>query len=255
MMAELDLLTEESRFRALMENTEDSIYFKDRDCRLLGVSQRMAVNLGFSDPSELVGKTDIDLFGESFGRRTLMEDLKIMESGEPIIGIVESRVLEGSALNWTSTTKVPIRDGSGNVIGLMGITREINELKRAEMDLQHLATHDQLTDLPNRYLLMDRMAQTIAHAARGRSIFAVLFLDIDDFKATNDQYGMSSATRPPVDRADAPRAPSGAATPSRGSGGRIRDRPRDAGRPLDANPWPTRSWRTWRSRSPCSATR
>jgi diguanylate cyclase (GGDEF)-like protein/PAS domain S-box-containing protein len=189
MMAELDLLTEESRFRALMENTEDSIYFKDRDCRLLGVSHRMALNLGYSDPSELVGKTDVDLFGESFGRRTLMEDLKIMESGEPIIGIVESRRLEGAALNWTSTTKVPIRDGSGNVIGLMGITREINELKRAEMDLQHLATHDQLTDLPNRYLLMDRMAQTIAHAARARSIFAVLFLDVDDFKATNDQHG------------------------------------------------------------------
>ena len=94
MMAELDLLTEESRFRALMENTEDSIYFKDRECRLLGVSRRMAVSLGFSDPSELVGKTDIDLFGESFGRRTLMEDLRIMESGEPIIGI--SREPHGS---------------------------------------------------------------------------------------------------------------------------------------------------------------
>ena len=188
-MAELDLLTEESRFRALMENTEDSIYFKDRDCRLLGVSRRMAVNLGFSDPAELVGKTDVDLFGESFGRRTRIEDLRIMDSGVPVIGIVEGRRLEGSAMNWTSTTKVPIRDGSGNVIGLMGITREINELKRAELDLQHLATHDQLTDLPNRYLLMDRMAQTLAHAARARTIFAVLFLDVDDFKATNDEHG------------------------------------------------------------------
>ena len=67
----------------------------------------------------------------------------------------------------------------------MGITREINELKRAELDLQHLATHDRLTDLPNRYLLMDRMAQTHAPTRRrARSIFAVLFLDIDDFKAT-----------------------------------------------------------------------
>lgn len=189
MMAELDLLTEESRFRALMENTEDSIYFKDRDCRLLGVSQRMASNLGFSDPSELVGKTDVDLFGETFGGRTLLEDRQIMESGEPVIGMVESRRLEGSALNWTSTTKVPIRDGSGNVIGLMGITREINELKKAESDLQHLATHDQLTDLPNRYLLMDRLVQNLAHAARARAVFAVFFLDIDDFKETNDQHG------------------------------------------------------------------
>jgi diguanylate cyclase (GGDEF)-like protein/PAS domain S-box-containing protein len=186
---EFDPSSEEFQFRALMENTEDSIYFKDRECRLLRVSQRMADSLGSADPSELIGKTDVDLFGESFGRRTLMEDLKLMESGEPIIGMIESRGMEGSELNWTSTTKVPLRDGSGNVIGLMGITREINELKRAELDLQHLATHDQLTGLPNRYLLIDRLVQTVAHATRARSIFAVLFLDIDDFKETNDAYG------------------------------------------------------------------
>jgi diguanylate cyclase (GGDEF)-like protein/PAS domain S-box-containing protein len=172
-----------------MENTEDSIYFKDRECRLLRVSRRMVVNLGFSDPSELVGKTDIDLFGESFGQRTIMEDLLIMESNEPIIGLVESRRMEGSEMNWTLTTKVPLHDASGNVVGLMGITREINELKRTELDLQHLATHDPLTGLPNRYLLIDRLSQTLAHAQRSRSIFAVLFLDVDDFKATNDAHG------------------------------------------------------------------
>ncbi|MGZ8640182.1 MAG: diguanylate cyclase domain-containing protein, partial [Actinomycetota bacterium] len=172
-----------------MQNTEDSIYFKDRGCRLLRVSRRMARSLGFSDPSELVGKTDIDLFGESFGRRTFLEDLRIMESNEPIIGLVESRRMEGSEMNWTLTTKVPLHDASGNVIGLMGITREINELKRTELDLQHLATHDPLTDLPNRYLLVDRLSQTLAHARRSRSIFAVLFLDVDDFKSINDARG------------------------------------------------------------------
>ncbi len=188
-MPAFDPLTEEFQFRALMENTEDSIYFKDRECRLLRVSQRMARNLGFSDPSELVGKTDIDLFGESFGQRTLMEDLRIMESNEPIIGLVESRRIEGSGMNWTLTTKVPLHDGSGAVIGLIGITREINELKRTELDLQHLATHDPLTGLPNRFLLMDRLSQTLAHAKRTRSIFAVFFLDVDDFKAINDARG------------------------------------------------------------------
>lgn len=85
-MSTSDPLSEDFQFRALMENTEDSIYFKDRECRLLRVSRRMADSLGFSDVSELVGKTDIDLFGESFGQRTFMEDLRIMESNEPIIG-------------------------------------------------------------------------------------------------------------------------------------------------------------------------
>ena len=241
--AEFDPSSDEFQFRALLENTEDSIYFKDRECRLLKVSQRMATSLGYADPSELVGKTDVDLFGESFGRRTLLEDLRIMESGEPIIGLIESRRMEGSELNWTSTTKVPLHDGSGNVIGLMGITREINELKRAELDLQHLATHDQVTGLPNRYLLMDRMVQTLAHAKRARSIFAVLFLDIDDFKAINDAHGhefgdlvLRSIAREarrlgPQQRHRRP-----------DRRGRVRDRARDARRSSGRRAsWPTRS--------------
>lgn len=188
-MSNSDPLSDDFQLSALMENTEDSIYFKDRECHLLRVSRRMAHNLGFSEPSELVGKTDIDLFGESFGQRTFMEDVRIMESDEPIIGLVESRRLENSEMNWTLTTKVPLHDASGNVVGLMGITREINELKRTELDLQHLATHDALTGLPNRYLLIDRLSQTLAHAKRSRSIFAVFFLDVDDFKSINDARG------------------------------------------------------------------
>ena len=177
------------QFRALMENTEDSIYFKDRDCRLLRVSRRMAVSLGFDDVSELVGKTDIDLFGESFGQRTFMEDLRIMESDQPIIGLVESRSVNQSDTNWTLTTKVPLHDAAGGVVGLLGITREINELKRTELNLQHLATHDPLTGLPNRYLMTDRLSQTLAHSQRTGLVFAVLFLDVDDFKAVNDVRG------------------------------------------------------------------
>ena len=188
-MSTFDPHGEDFQFRALMENTEDSIYFKDRQCRLLRVSQRMARNLGFADASELVGKTDIDLFGESFGQRTFLEDLRIMESDEPIIGLVESRAVGPTEMNWTLTTKVPLHDPAGSVVGLLGITREINELKRTELNLQHLATHDPLTGLPNRYLMTDRLTQTLAHSERTGTISAVLFIDVDDFKAINDARG------------------------------------------------------------------
>jgi diguanylate cyclase (GGDEF)-like protein/PAS domain S-box-containing protein len=188
-MSNSDPTSEEFQFRALMENTEDSIYFKDRECRLLRVSRRMARSLGVADPSDLIGKTDIDLFGETFGQRTFLEDLRIMESNEPIIGLVESRSIGVADTNWTLTTKVPLHDASGAVIGLLGITREINELKRTELDLQYMATHDALTGLPNRYLMTDRLNHTLAQAVRMGSIFAVLFIDIDDFKAINDARG------------------------------------------------------------------
>jgi diguanylate cyclase (GGDEF)-like protein/PAS domain S-box-containing protein len=182
-------LDESSLLNVLMENIADSIYFKDRRCRLVRVSRKMAFDLGYADPAEIIGKTDLELFGEEFGKKTMIDDLQVMETCQPIIGLVESRCLPDGETNWTSTTKLPIRDKSGAVIGLLGITREINELKRAELDLQYLATHDLLTSLPNRYLLLDRMEQTIRRARRNQIVFAVLYIDLDGFKKINDRYG------------------------------------------------------------------
>ncbi len=176
-------------FRALMESTADSIYFKDRQCRLLRVSRKMAMDLGFSEPAELIGKTDTDLFGESFGQGTRLDDLRVMDSGRPIVGLIESRQLETGQTNWTLSSKLPLRDESGTVIGLVGIIREINEMRQAEVALQHLATHDPLTDLPNRFLMVDRLTQLLSRARRYGSAFAILFMDIDRFKDVNDSYG------------------------------------------------------------------
>ena len=176
-------------FRSLMDETDDSVYFKDRQCRFLRISRKMAARLGYADPAAVIGKTDADLFGEAFGQRTRLDDTRIMDTDEPLIGVVESRQMEGGVTNWTLTTKLPLHDDAGTVIGLMGITREINELKKAEMDLQHLATHDPLTDLPNRYLMVDRLNQVIARSGRFGTTFGVLFMDLNGFKAVNDVYG------------------------------------------------------------------
>jgi diguanylate cyclase (GGDEF)-like protein/PAS domain S-box-containing protein len=181
--------SDEFLFHALMASTADSIYFKDRECRLLRVSKKMAMDLGFADPEELIGKTDIDLFGQAFGQETRRDDLRIMEMDRPLVGMIESRQMDGGRLNWTLTTKWPLHDDSGKVVGLVGITREINEIRQVEMALQHLATHDALTDLPNRFLLIDRMNQLMARSRRSDTAFAILFMDIDRFKDVNDTRG------------------------------------------------------------------
>jgi diguanylate cyclase (GGDEF)-like protein/PAS domain S-box-containing protein len=176
-------------FRALLDSMTDSVYVKDRDARLVRVSLSMVRNLGVADRAELVGKTDVDLFGADFGHRTYIEDLRVMETDEPIAGLIESRQLDNGGQNWTLTTKLPVHDETGGVVGLLGITREINELKQAEMSLQYLATHDSLTALPNRFLFMDRLNQVLARAERDASTSSVLFVDIDDFKQVNDSAG------------------------------------------------------------------
>jgi diguanylate cyclase (GGDEF)-like protein/PAS domain S-box-containing protein len=188
-MAPPDPLSDAFLFNALMASTADSIYFKDRDCRLLRVSRKMAMDLGFSDPSELIGKTDIELFGEAFGQGTRLDDLRVIETGRPIIGLIESRQLDNGQTNWSLSSKLPLRDASGDVIGLVGITREINEMRQAEVALQHLATHDMLTDLPNRFLMVDRLTQLLSRAKRYGTAFTLLFLDIDRFKEINDSHG------------------------------------------------------------------
>jgi diguanylate cyclase (GGDEF)-like protein/PAS domain S-box-containing protein len=184
-----DQFSDENLFRALMSSTADSIYFKDRDCRLLRVSKKMAMDLGYEDPGSIVGKTDVDLFGLTFGLETRRDDVRIMETDRPLIGEIESRLLPDGRTNWTLTTKLPMHDRDGNVIGLAGITREINEIRQVEMALQHLATHDSLTDLPNRYLMIDRLNQLLARARGSGGPFAILFMDIDGFKAINDAHG------------------------------------------------------------------
>ncbi len=188
-MSPADSLPAAFLFDSLMETMLDSIYFKDRQGRVLRVSRKMARDLGYADPAELVGKTDIDLFGEEFGRRTMLDDSRLMEADEPITGLMESRELEGGHVNWTLTSKTPLHDAAGAVVGLVGITREINDLKHAELALQEIATHDTLTGLPNRYLMFDRLNQLLIRARRFGTSFGLLFIDIDGFKRINDFHG------------------------------------------------------------------
>jgi diguanylate cyclase (GGDEF)-like protein/PAS domain S-box-containing protein len=175
--------------RALMENTSDGIYVKDRQCKIWRVSRKLADSLGFTELEEVYGKTDIDLYGEEFGNKTMLDDLEVMESGIPKTGVIDKFQKPDGEYNWTSSTKMPLRNDHEEIVGLLGISREINEIKNAEHAFQWLATHDPLTTLPNRYLLLDRIEQAISLANRNSESFAILFLDIDEFKKINDLQG------------------------------------------------------------------
>lgn len=80
-------------------------------------------------------------------------------------------------------------DAQGRPVRMFGTTADVTERMRIEMQIAHLAYHDQLTGLPNRALLLDRLGQALAAARRGHRFGAVMFVDLDQFKHINDVHG------------------------------------------------------------------
>ena len=123
--------TKEELLWNLMDNIPDSIYFKDKDNRFIMVSKTKAEHVR-STPEEIVGKTDFDFYPKEIAEKMAEDDKRVMETGESIVDKVESLIRPSGEVRWVSVTKVPLRDENGAIIGTMGISRDITELKRAD---------------------------------------------------------------------------------------------------------------------------
>lgn len=119
----------------LLEAVPDSVYFKDADSRFLRLSRSCAEKFGVSDPREVLGKSDADFFSSEHARKALEDERQIMETGKPILAEIEYETYEDGKETWCSTTKVPLKDQKGRVIGTIGISRDVSSQKAAEQNL------------------------------------------------------------------------------------------------------------------------
>jgi PAS domain S-box-containing protein len=134
--AEDALLREKSLFNDLITTIPDNIYFKDRRSRFVRINASMARQFGLKSPADAVGKTDFDMHGEEHARQAYADEQRIMETGEPIIGLEEKETWPDGRVSWVSSTKVPLRDPDGRITGLVGVSRDITERKRAVEELR-----------------------------------------------------------------------------------------------------------------------
>ena len=134
--AEEALTYERNLLKALMDNIPDHLYFKDKESRFLRISRSQASIFGIDDPSQAVGKTDFDFFAEEHARPAFEDEQKIVKSGIAIVGLEEKESWPDGRETWVSTTKVPLKDAQGEIIGTFGISRNITERKLAEQALQ-----------------------------------------------------------------------------------------------------------------------
>ena len=122
---------------AMLDSSPDHIYFKDTKSRFLRINRALAAYFGLSDPSEAVGKTDFDFHSREKAEVRFRDEHCIMETGTPIIDKIERQEkLDGKTV-WVLTSKSPMYDGNGRLIGTFGMSRDITMLKEMEDALWH----------------------------------------------------------------------------------------------------------------------
>jgi diguanylate cyclase (GGDEF)-like protein len=184
--AERALRDSEARFRSLTALSSDFFWEQDasfRYCRLEG-SQAAGDAEVFA---AAMGKTNWDLGLDIEGGWDAHRER--LESHGPFRDAVLYGRIAGWQLRYVRISGEPIVDPHGRFMGYRGVGRDITAQKRAEERIQFLATHDGLTGLPNRNLFSQLLNQQIQSARRYEGKFAVMFLDLDRFKAINDTFG------------------------------------------------------------------
>ena len=189
----LALHESEARYRLLTQDALDVIWKTDRHLHLTYISPVDERMRGYK-AEELLGHSVFELFsdeGAASVRKVMLQAQATELTGTPVAFLtfeVQHRCRDGHLL-WGEVRSKPERDAQGTITGYHGITREITERKQLEDQVRKLAFYDPLTQLPNRRLLNDRLAQTLAASKRSGCHGALMFLDLDNFKSLNDACG------------------------------------------------------------------
>jgi PAS domain S-box-containing protein len=128
-------LTEERRLlHTMMDSLPDYIYVKDMECRfILNNTAHLQQALGVTSQAEALGKTDLDVFPRELAEHYYADDQAVVRTGQPVSNREELVMEQGTGASiWVTSTKVPLRDGQGKIIGLVGISRDITERRQAE---------------------------------------------------------------------------------------------------------------------------
>jgi len=185
--AEIGLRQREQEFRALVENTPDTVARYDRDCKRVYANPSMIQEAGIPI-EEILGKTPEEFPGGSQAAAYQKQIRQVLETGEP--NNFELHWKTGNGAEVCSHIRLtPEIDMDGTVTYVLAVGRDITEIDVYRKQIHNLAFFDPLTSLPNRSLLQDRISQTIADASWHGTKFGLMLLDLDRFKEVNDTLG------------------------------------------------------------------
>ena len=198
--------------RLIIDALPYHVFWKDRDSTYCGCNDIFCKSTEFASVNEIVGQSDFEMpWTRAEAEFYRACDRQTMEEGQPQIGIVESQTPPNGELIWLETSKIPLKNQDGEVLGILGMYHDITEQKQGEQELkkshselsqfndeleatilertkqlQYLAQHDSLTDLVNRSFFVSQLNIDLM---RKDNHIALLFIDLDRFKSVNDSFG------------------------------------------------------------------
>ena len=181
----------ERRFQDFASASSDFFWELDSDRNFIYVSEHFAEITGVSE--ELVLGTRIDEWSENSdhtdGQKALLSALRAQT---PFRDIDIPLPGQGDDIRWVRLNGIPVRDASGVMTVFRGTGRDSTDDIRSKREIHKAAYFDQVTGLPNRTLLLQHLEKVTASSVRHGRLFAVLFLDLDNFKIINDTWGHSA---------------------------------------------------------------
>ena len=177
------------RYRSIFENTSEGVFQTSADGRYIDANPALAKMYGYASPEELISA--FQNIGQQLYVDARRRDVfKQIMAGQGIVKDFEAQVRRRDGeIIWISENARAVHASDGTFLYYEGTVQDITERKRYQDQLEHQASHDQLTGLPNRNLLNDRLQQSILAAQRYSYYAALAFIDLDNFKYINDSLG------------------------------------------------------------------
>ncbi|MBN2524736.1 MAG: PAS domain-containing protein [Bacteroidales bacterium] len=130
------LSQEKALMDTLLDNAKESIYFKDKESRFIKVSKSMAKLFKVKKVEDLYGKSDFDFFTEEHARPAFEDEMNIIKTGKPIIDKLEKETHADGRITWVSTSKMPLYNEKGEIIGTYGISKDVTKTMEMEMEIK-----------------------------------------------------------------------------------------------------------------------
>lgn len=182
-----------AKLNEIFNKAMDAVMVISKDYTIVRTNDNMIKLSGFS-PEEMEDKKCYEVFGDE-NCMTSNCPLDRIQRGEDYVETESGKKLRDGSKITCLVSAVPLKEANGELTGIVKTIKDITKRKRAEERINYLAHHDHLTGLPNRMCFLDRLCLEIAHAKRNQKLLAVLFLDLDGFKAINDTYGHDAGDR------------------------------------------------------------